>query len=59
MFKFKLGQKVKATISGETGFVKGQAEYEDSHNMVLIHYKDATGRALDGWFKESELDSDF
>ncbi|QQN35661.1 hypothetical protein JHW33_03175 [Rahnella aceris] len=59
MFKFELGQKVKVTISGETGFVKGRAEYEDSHNMVFIHYKAADGRAVDNWFRESELDIDF
>ena len=59
MFKFELGQKVKVSISGETGFIKGRAEYEDSPNQALIHYKAADGRAVDGWFQESELDSEF
>lgn len=57
MFKFELGQKVKVSISGESGFVKGRAEYEDGPNQIFIHYLAADGRAVDDWFQESELEA--
>jgi hypothetical protein len=59
MFKFELGQKVKVSISGEVGFVKGRAEYQHLQNQFFVHYKAADGRATDAWFDESELDTDF
>lgn len=54
-FKFPLGLKVKVCASGEIGHIKGTAAFSDSCNQYLVHYKAADGRAVDGWFNESEL----
>ncbi len=57
MFDFDLDQEVTISISGECGFVKGRAEYLESHNQYYIHYKAADGRAVDNWFSGSELEA--
>lgn len=54
-FKFNLGQKVAITISGESGTVKGCAEYDHTENGYLVLYKAADGRAVEHWWSESTL----
>lgn len=54
-FKHELGQVVQVTVSGEEGHVKGRAEYANSCNQYLIHYRAADGRAVDAWFEEGEI----
>jgi len=56
-FKFELEQRVKITESGETGFVKGRAEYKTHENCYWLHYKAADGRAVEGWWDESLIES--
>lgn len=56
MFKFELGKKVKISISGEAGLIKGRAEYQDSPNQFYLHYQAADGRAVNSWFNEDELE---
>ncbi|WGL99149.1 hypothetical protein QE177_04515 [Arsenophonus sp. aPb] len=55
MFKHELDQNVKITVSNENGRIKGRAEYANTANQYLIHYKVADGRAVDGWFYEDEI----
>lgn len=54
-FKFNLGDKVAIAISGESGTVKGCAEYATTENNYLVPYKAADGRAVEHWWSESEL----
>lgn len=54
-FKYPLGIAVKATISGETGRIKGRAEYTNTENQYYVHLLAADGRAIDRWFDENEL----
>ncbi len=54
-FKHGLGQTVKISVSGETGHVKGRADYLNNCPAYLIHYQAADGRAVDRWFDESEI----
>lgn len=55
MFKFELGQKVKITISGEVGEIKGRAQYTESSNQYFILYKAVDDRAVESWFSEGDL----
>ncbi|KNC93755.1 hypothetical protein [Trabulsiella odontotermitis] len=54
-FKHELSQAIQVTVSGETGHVKGRAEYTTMNNQYYIHYLAADGRGADGWFGEDEL----
>lgn len=53
--KFNLGDSVKITASGETGIVRGRAQYIGSEDSYLVHYKAADGRAVSDWWTESLL----
>lgn len=55
MFRFELSQIVDIAVSEEFGHVKGRAEYLNSQNQYLVHYRNATGNAEDRWFDEDEL----
>lgn len=54
-FKFELEQQVAIAVSAESGKVIGRAEYSNSENSYLIHYKCADGRAVNSWWEESAL----
>ncbi len=54
-FKYELGQSVKVSISGETGVIKGRAEYTNCIDGYFVHYLAADGRAQDRWFNEDEI----
>lgn len=54
-FKHELGQLVQVTISGEEGHIKGRAEYTNTCNVYMVHYRAADGRAVCSWFDEDEL----
>jgi hypothetical protein len=56
-FKFNMGQTVKIAISGESGTVKGCAEYAATENNYLVLYKAADGRAVEHWWGESALEA--
>jgi hypothetical protein len=55
-FKFELAQRVRITESGETGFVKGRAEYSTHENCYWLHYKAGDGRAVESWWDESLIE---
>lgn len=55
MFKFELKQPVIISISGEKGHVKARAEFVSAINEYQIHYLSAEGRAVEGWFQETDL----
>jgi hypothetical protein len=55
MFKFELNQLVEISISGETGHIKGRAEYSNQGILYQIHYKTVDGRAEEKWFDEQDL----
>ena len=55
-FKFELKRRVKITESGETGLVKGRAEYQTHENCYLLHYKAGDGRAVEAWWDESLIE---
>lgn len=54
-FKFNVGDKVKIEVSGETGHVRGRAEYVASENSYFVLYQTADGRAVEVWWPESTL----
>lgn len=54
-FKFKLGDRVRLTESGEDGAVVGRAEYSNSSNTYLIRYKAGDGRQVEQWWQEDAL----
>lgn len=56
-FMYDLGQEVRIIASGETGYVKGRAEYTDDANGYLILYKAADGRAVTAWWQEADIQS--
>lgn len=56
-FLFSLGQRVEIKASGESGYVKGRAQYTDDANGYLILYKAADGRAVTAWWQESDIRS--
>ncbi len=55
-FKFKHGDKVVITISGEQGEVKGRADYDNSCNSYWVRYKAADGQATSRWWDEDALE---
>ena len=54
-FAFNLGQSVVITASGETGTVRGRAEYVNSEPSYFVHYKAGDGKAVSDWWPESLL----
>jgi hypothetical protein len=56
-FKFSLGSNVRLVVSGESGHVRGRAEYVSGEDSYLVHYKAADGRAVEAWWPESALES--
>lgn len=55
-FAFNLGATVQIKVSGETGTIKGRAEYlEGEPNSYWIQYKSADGRAVAAWWSEQSL----
>ena len=58
MFEFELKERVKILISGEKGHVKARAEFVNAINEYQIHYRSADGRAVEGWFQETDLTGD-
>lgn len=54
-FKFKLGQQVCISVSGEAGEVVGRAEYLETENSYYLRYKSADGRAVQAWWEASAL----
>lgn len=54
-FMYDLSQLVKITASGETGYIKGRAEYTDDANGYLILYRAADGRAVTAWWQEADI----
>lgn len=57
MFVFELGQKVKISISGETGEVIGRAEYIDCNPQIYVRYVSADGRAVEIWWVQDALET--
>ncbi|QBC45745.1 hypothetical protein [Iodobacter fluviatilis] len=57
-FKFKLSDKVRLKLSGETGEVIGQAAYLTDANGYFVRYKDATGKQVEQWWGESAIELD-
>ena len=57
MFKFELNQSVRISCSGESGKVTGRAEYSMADRSYYVRYKGADGRAVEGWWTESALES--
>lgn len=55
VFMFELNQMVELRVSDEFGEVRGRAEYVNSENQYLVHYRAADGRAVSSWFDESLL----
>ena len=53
--KFELGQTVTIASSGETGTVRGRAEYAACEPSYYVHYKAADGKATEAWWPESAL----
>ena len=56
-FEFGLNQVVRIKESGETGTVKGRAEYTTSESSYFITFKAADGRAVRDWWPASELEA--
>lgn len=54
-FKFEMDSKVKIEMSGETGVIRGRAEYVIGENTYYIRYLANDGRAVSGWKDESEI----
>lgn len=54
-FKFKLGQEVRMTASGEGGEVIGRADYQHTENHYLVRYVAGDGRAVEAWWSESAM----
>lgn len=54
-FAHALGAQVSLKASGETGEVKGRAEYAHSENTYYIEYRTAQGVARTDWWSESSL----
>lgn len=54
-FKFELTSQVQIAASGETGTIRGRAEYTNSEDNYLVLYKAADGRATEAWWPESTL----
>ena len=55
---FSLGDPVKLTVSDERGTIRARAEYENGENAYLVFYKAADGRAVEGWWGESQIEVD-
>ena len=53
--KFKLKDKVKLKVSGETGKVTGVCEYLNSESQYLVSYKSNEGTAKQIWWEESTI----
>ncbi len=56
-FKFDLGTKVIIMVSEEIGEVIGRAEYVHCESSYFVRYKAADGRAAEGWWTESSMQS--
>lgn len=54
-FKYNLGDKVKITISGESGEVIGRAEYTATNPQYFVLFKAADGRAVTAWWEADFL----
>ena len=54
-FEFDLGEKVRIEVSGETGEVRGRAEYSTSANNYLLRYCTNNGQAVENWWQEDAL----
>lgn len=55
-FFFALGEAVELVVSGERGVVIARAQYHDSGDSYLVHYKAANGCATTQWFNEDYLE---
>lgn len=55
MLKFNLNQKVEIIVTGESGHIKGRADYTTCAPRYLVYYKAADGRASEQWFDECDL----
>ena len=56
-FKFKNGDVVKITVSGESGTVTGRADYLGEPHRYRVEYKAATGRASEEWWLGRQLEA--
>lgn len=54
-FKFNLGDMVSLKSSGETGIVRGRAEWSTCCNQYSVHGVGATKEHFDKWFDEDLL----
>ena len=57
-FKFGLREQVRIIVSGEEGSITSRAEYANgAENGYNVHYKAADGRAVCGWYDESQIEA--
>jgi len=54
-FTFDLDNEVKIIASGETGIIKGRAEYVNAANSYYIEYKQANGVAVTQWWDQNSI----
>lgn len=54
-FKFKLGQKVTITISGQSGTVVARCDYDNAENAYRLRYTTPDGNATERFWTESSL----
>lgn len=55
--EFKLGDQAKIARTGEAGTVEGLANYRTYPSMAWLKYRQADGRAGEGWFELTELEA--
>lgn len=56
MFRFKLGDQVKISISSEQGEIIGRVEYTELPTQYQLLYITKAGCATEQWWPESALE---
>ena len=56
-FKYKIGQRVTVSVSGETGEIRARAEYKNSTDCYYVYYKSGDGRAISTWWDEDQIEA--
>lgn len=54
-FNFRLNDKVKLALSGETGVVVGCARYTNADPSYLVRYLAGDGRQVECWIAEDAI----
>lgn len=54
-YRFKMGDAVVITVSGEAGHVIGRAEYAEATPSYLVRYLRKDGSGSDSWWSEGAL----